>query len=60
MTNDPGHARAGDDDDVWFHDPQVVDPEWLEFSLTTPVGNQVRYRVPQRTLFEEMDQECPN
>jgi hypothetical protein len=60
MTNDMGHAPAEGEDETWFDEARVVDPEWLEFSLTTPLGNQVRYRVPQRTLFEGMDLDSEN
>jgi hypothetical protein len=39
-----------------FEETRVIDQEWAEFSLTTTSGEYVSYRIPRRTLFDEIDQ----
>lgn len=58
MTDEPGQSEGiADHGATWISDAQAVDPEWVEFSVTTPIGTRVHYRVPQRTLFDEIDRE---
>jgi hypothetical protein len=52
-----GRSESGQGDaDTWFDEVHVVDQEWVEVSLRTPVGRHVRYRIPRRTLFQKVDQ----
>jgi hypothetical protein len=39
-----------------FEETRVIDQEWAEFSLTTTSGNYVTYRIPRKTLFDEIDE----
>ncbi|HEX3588186.1 MAG TPA: hypothetical protein VHV74_01045 [Pseudonocardiaceae bacterium] len=49
-------VKDGTEGEPWFDDARVVDREWVEYSVTTSSGQQVRYRIPRRTLFTAIDQ----
>jgi hypothetical protein len=51
----PGHNER-ESSDRWFSDAQIVDSQWVEFTVVTASGERVRYRIPRRTLFDSTDQ----
>jgi hypothetical protein len=42
-------------EEKWFDTARVLDAEWLELTVTTPAGEVVHYRIPRRTLFDDID-----
>lgn len=57
MKDASDHVSATrSDDDAWFDEMRIVDAEWVEVRVRTSKGNQARYRVPRRTLFDKVDQ----
>ncbi|MFD4636940.1 hypothetical protein ACFWN2_06470 [Lentzea sp. NPDC058436] len=57
-ASDGASLAASDRHDQWFDEARVVDLNWVELSLTTPVGDSVSYRIPRWTFFKEIDQEA--
>jgi hypothetical protein len=56
MSHDTKGANDHDQSEQWFDDVTVIDDNWVEVALRTPVGTSVTYRLPRRTLFTKVDQ----
>ena len=56
-ASDGASLTAPERHEQWFDKARIVDRNWVELSLTTPVGDSVSYRIPRWTFFEEIDQE---
>ncbi len=54
-TDEKTPAPLGEDE-MWFDKSKNIDSEWAEVSVTTTTGRKVRYRIPRRTYFEDIDQ----
>ena len=41
----------------WFDSARIIDRQWVEFKVTTSLGERISYHIPRKTIFEPADQQ---
>jgi hypothetical protein len=56
MPNDSQSRSPISADGPWFDEVEPIDDDWTTVRVLTLSGERVRYRIPRRTYFEDLDE----